>query len=244
MTKKPTTRTNPPDRDGDGAPGGSLPGNETVDAAKGPAPETAPADAEAAPETAPAEAAPEPETAGERDVATDETAPAEDAIDADTAGAIEGRVRAPSDDHVHEPALTDPTAAAIETFTGDGGDTFTAEEIAAGQTPVVEQEGEAVVTAAEAAEAGQAELATVEPEGPADLPVAVRLDELSRLVDNRWLYKSKDGYSPSYSAPYVSQETIDVWLANGLAEARPSAGREGGVFVTDKARRAVTRGAW
>jgi hypothetical protein len=40
MAKKPTpakkpARTNPPDRDGDNEPGGSLPGNKTVASAKG-----------------------------------------------------------------------------------------------------------------------------------------------------------------------------------------------------------------
>ncbi len=34
MARKP--RLSPPDRDGDGTPGGSLPGNETVPEAKGP----------------------------------------------------------------------------------------------------------------------------------------------------------------------------------------------------------------
>lgn len=216
----PATRTNPPDRDGDGAPGGSLPGNETVDAAKGPAPETAPPEAEAAPETAPDGEAVPPETA-------------------------------PT-----EGALTDPAAAGIETFLEGGaaeaaeaeateateaeaGDTFTSEEIAAGQTPVAEAEGETETTAAEATEAAQAELVAVEPEGQTAQPVAVRLDELRRLVDNRWLYRSADGFSPSYSGPYVSPETVQVWLDNGLAEDRPSAGREGGVYVTAKAKQAV-----
>ena len=190
-TSPAAARTNPPDRDGDGDPGGSLPGNATVDEAKGPQ----------APEAA--------------------------------------RVQA---------SLTDPAAAAIETFQTEGGaeeaaadDTFTPEEIAAGQTLVAEQEGEAETTAALATETAQAELVAVAPDGPDAQPVAVRRDELQRLVDNGWLYKTRDGFSPSYSAPFVSPETIAVWLEAGLAEDRPSAGREGGVYVTAKAAQAVAR---
>lgn len=128
------------------------------------------------------------------------------------------------------PAEADPSA------------TFSAEEIAAGKTPVVEQEGEQVTPPEAAAPPVSAEdLVTVDGDDPTAQPVAVRLSDLRRLVDNRWLYKTALGYSPSYSAPWISPEDVAVWIKAGLAEDSPSAGREGGVIATAKARQLVTQ---
>lgn len=375
MSKASSKRTSPPDRDGDGKPGGSLPGNETVPEAKGPAPETAPEDetpaaikdrarpvsdehrhaepAETAPaetetsaETAPAETdlfgGPEEQAEVEEALAETET-PAETAatdpsqlhlgegdfgggdspdegepewtrdnaaifedlqlvdegwaIDRLTLEAVVGwpdeqaheaqkwaeamatraeddAVGAPPPEFLKafmvgsEPEATCRVCGCVENRAcvvegepcawaepdlctacvgkeapaePDPSETFSAEEIAAGKTPVVGEEGETVEpTAAEAAPPVSADgLVTLESDDPRQPSVAVRLADLRRLVDNRWLYKTKDGYSPSYSAPWVSPEDVAVWVKAGLAEDRPTAGREGGVFVTAKAQRLV-----
>lgn len=69
--------------------------------------------------------------------------------------------------------------------------------------------------------------------------VAVRLRELRILLGARRLYKSADGYSASFGAPFIDQATVDAWLAAGLADAVPSAGNQGGVRATAKARQAL-----
>ncbi|MGH7018301.1 MAG: hypothetical protein ACREEY_00375 [Brevundimonas sp.] len=115
-------------------------------------------------------------------------------------------------------------------------DTFTAEEIAAGQTPVIEAEGEATTIAAETAVTIAADdpLVQIETE---TAPIAVRERELRLLVENRRLYKSAEGYSSNYGAPYVDDATVQGWIAAGLAEDVPSAGNIGGVKPTHEARR-------
>lgn len=118
--------------------------------------------------------------------------------------------------------------------------TFTEEEIRAGQTAVVGAEGEEVALAADAAPAlGEGEDLLM-----LDTPaaqVAIRRPNLQRLVDNRFMYRSEQGYSPSYSPPYVDQAEVDVWIRHGLAEDSPSAGRLGGVKVTAEARSLLRR---
>lgn len=72
-------------------------------------------------------------------------------------------------------------------------------------------------------------------------PVAVRLHVLRILVAARRLYKSPEGYSSNYGAPYIDQATIDAWIAAGLAEDVPTAGNQGGVRVTAEARSVLNR---
>lgn len=166
-----------------------------------------------------------------------------EAIKAAEAGAADFMREAGRTDEVRftiTPEAWDAAEAARTRPEPDPDDTFTPEEIAAGRTPVVEQEGEAVATAADAAVPAD-DLQMVESGDPMAQPVAVKLEDLRRLVDNRWLYKTSLGYSPSYSAPWISAEDVAVWIRAGLAEDRPSAGREGGVYDTPKARQLVTQ---
>ncbi|MGQ3041422.1 MAG: hypothetical protein ACT6TH_14450 [Brevundimonas sp.] len=119
---------------------------------------------------------------------------------------------------------------------GQGDDTFTAEEIAAGQTDVVQAEGEEMTTAADQA-------ATIDPADPlatiqtGTAPIAVRLSQLAQLTGSKRLYRTASGYSATHSAPYIETATVDGWIAAGLAEWIPSAGNTGGVKATDEARR-------
>ena len=117
--------------------------------------------------------------------------------------------------------------------------TFTAEEIASGHAPV-SQEDEAEAIAAELG-------VVIDPEDPIitvntpTAPVAVRVRELQRLVDNRWLYKTPDGFSPNTHPPYIEAETAQVWVAAGLAQWEPTAGNHGGIRVTAEARSLLVR---
>lgn len=193
MTRKPAPeRTRPLDRDGDGADGGSLPGNQT----------------------APMAAAPDPVSQA----------------------AITDQIRPVSDDHVH----AEPHTEAAQDETGDGPDTFTPEEIAAGATPVVEQEGETTTSAADQATVidGNDPLVTIDTE---TAPIAVRLRELETLINARRLYRSPQGYSATYAAPFIDEATVTGWIRAGLAEDIPTAGNSGGVKLTAKARQVVTR---
>lgn len=347
-SKAAAARTNPPDRDGDGAPGGSLPGNKTVDAAKGPAPDAGAEPRE--PDTLPPGLTPAAEGAEgagptirdtgilaseiaelvrtentaqeimetysdlvETDIETAVQWSVAEAQKADAAGdpnrpddgppnsdatppetppvewtRDEGRLQEklakiglgrvwPEIDRERVASWPDEEVAEVERFADalisanrvidevdpelwpDGPETipaaldfrqtepdpaeptFTPDEIAAGQTPVVEQEGEQVTAPGDGAPTVSAEdLVTVEGEDPRRPPVAVRLPDLRRLVENRWFYKTKDGYSPSYHPPYVSEAEVKAWVAAGLAEDRPTAGREGGVYATAKARQLVS----
>jgi len=125
--------------------------------------------------------------------------------------------------------------AAAEDQEPDPTDTFTPEEVAAGRTPVIEQEGEAATTAADTA-------TVIDPADPLvtvdtdTAPVAVRLSELGTLVSSRRLYKTPEGYSATYSAPFIDAATVDGWVKAGLAETIPSAGNTGGVRATAEAR--------
>lgn len=120
----------------------------------------------------------------------------------------------------------------------DQADTFTAEEIAAGQTPVIEAEGEASTIAADAAVTIPADdpLLQIETE-TAPIAVRERERELRLLVENRRLYKSPEGYSAAYGAPYLDDTTVQGWIKAGLAEDIPTAGTWGGVKPTHEARR-------
>lgn len=117
--------------------------------------------------------------------------------------------------------------------------TFTAEEIASGRTPVA-QEDEAEALAAELG-------VVIDPEDPIitvntpTAPVAVRLKELQRLVDNRWLYKTRDGFSPNTHPPYIEDATAEVWVRAGLAQWDATAGNHGGIRVTAEARSLLVR---
>lgn len=306
MTRKSanTARTNPPDRDGDGRPGGSLPGNETIDAAKGPAPterDAGPGDPNR-PDDGPPNSDSTPPAAGRtfaivaRLFAREAPASEVEAEVKRRAEAIWGAdgfaVETRFGDLViareavrDEPVSTEPlwisegddgvdpavlleaaqelaidywgTAeydVAIEDGVAvarlhdgaqpwpepDPSDTFTPEEVAAGRTPVIEQEGEATATAADAAvvidEADP--LVTVDTE---TAPIAVRLSELNVLISSRRLYKTPEGYSATYSAPYIDAATVERWVRAGLALEIPTAGNIGGVRVTAEARSVATR---
>lgn len=282
MTKQPRTtsaRISPPDRDGDGRPGGSLPGNKTIQP---------PQEGEGDPNDGDGPVKPtdqEKLEAMERE--TDEANAAVRAAAGWTRDegrlllkldAIGARFSDLSTEAVVQ-SWTDQEAFAAETFAdamaadgahlNDEGEhcradgtvidlpvsmaeweidfvqltmddsTFTPEEIAAGKTPVV-QEDEAETTAAEVAPVIDAEDPIITVETPT-APVAVRVQDLQRLAGHRFFYRSAEGYSPNYAAPFVDQATIDVWTGAGLAEISPSAGNAGGVRITPEARSVLTR---
>lgn len=127
-----------------------------------------------------------------------------------------------------EQALLDAEDAADLT------DTFTAEEVAAA-AQVNEAEGEAPAVDAEPTVIPTDDpLLQIETE---TAPIAVRERELRLLVESRRLYKSPEGYSSNYGAPYVDEPTVQAWISAGLAEDVPSAGNHGGVKPTHEARR-------
>lgn len=204
MTKtKPATaqaaskRTDPLDRDGDGHPGGSLPGNQTAPYAEGEQP----------------------------DAAVQELA---EQLDLDPA--LDGA----------EPEAAKPIEEPEQDGQPEPGDTFTPEEIAAGKTPVIEAEGEQVATAADAT--ATAELARVDLDtAPGDQPrtVAVNVEQLRLLAQNKWLYKSDQGFGAASGAPFVDQATVDVWIDAGLCTWSATAGNHGGVRITHEGRRVL-----
>ena len=120
----------------------------------------------------------------------------------------------------------------------DRPDTFDAEQVAAaaaaGEGAVMAEEGETVVDPA--AVTAPVDLVAVD-DGARQ--VAVRLRDLRILLSARRLYKSDQGYSASFGAPYIDQATVDALIVAGLAEAVPSAGNQGGVRATAKARQAL-----
>ncbi len=179
MTHK-SKRTHPLDRDGDGEPGGSLPGNQTAPMA---------------------------------------TQDGGDALDAIAEA---------------EPDLADAATADDQ----DEADTFDAEQVAAaapaGEGAVMAEEGETIVDPAAAT--APVDLVAVD---DGERQVAVRLRDLRILLSARRLYKSDQGYSASFGAPYIDQATVDALIIAGLAEAVPSAGNQGGVRATAKARQAL-----
>lgn len=127
-----------------------------------------------------------------------------------------------------EQALLDAEDAADLT------DTFTPEEVAAA-AQVNEAEGEAPAVDAEPTVIPTDDpLLQIETE---TAPIAVRERELRLLVESRRLYKSPEGYSSNYGAPYVDEATVQAWITAGLAEDVPSAGNHGGVKPTHEARR-------
>lgn len=289
MTKRPRqpNRQHPLDRDGDGNPGGSLPGNQTAPMAETPlADET-----QDLPLTPTAQD--QIDEAARLDAMERETDEANAAARA-AAGWTrdDGRlIQKLEDIGAHLPeghnlshgevvgAWTDQEAFNVETFadamaaedrrisaegeafnadgsfidlpdvlgeweidfepTPEPAATFTAEEIASGRTTVTqEDEAEAI-----AAELG----VVIDPEDPIitvntpTAPVAVRLKELQRLVDNRWLYKTRDGFSPNTHPPYIEDATAEVWVRAGLAQWDATAGNHGGIRVTAEARSLLVR---
>lgn len=234
MTK--SKRTHPLDRDGDGEPGGSLPGNQTAPMATQDGDDMLEAVAETepdlveqarrdAPETDPMLAA--AATADDQDDVTDPHADCVHCGESHPVGVLDEDLC---------PACVDE-APALDQIEANSSDTFDAEQVAAaapaGEGAVMGEEGETV--AEPAAATALADLVAVD---DGERPVAVRRRELQILLTARRLYKSDQGYSASFGPPYIDQATVDVWLAAGLAEAVPSAGNQGGVRATAKARRA------
>ena len=258
-------RTHPLDRDGDGEPGGSLPGNQTAPFAdQTPQTDTAaaPLQAAAGPDgliTLDDLAEVEPDLAatvladhGEGDDATfdAEQVAASDALrNAKPPLCI---VVARWGDHLTAEDLLD--AAHAKATLAYGPSNFTLEmkgdkavatpirsdaaEAAANEGAVIEEEGETVASPDAAAVPldDTAGLVTLQTE---TAPVAVRLDHLRILTGSRRLYKSEHGYSSNYAPPYIDQATVDVWIGAGFAEDVPSAGNSGGVRVLPEARRAL-----
>lgn len=254
MTAK-SKRTHPLDRDGDGQPGGSLPGNQTAPMA----------DAVQAPGVG--------EPSWTRDNAAILLKLAEAGIEIDTtkpAALAEETLADWSNEDAHAAEIfadkmtaegshmdeeggdwldadLNPIAipAVLERYVFrnvEQGDTFDAEQVAAattaGEGAVIAEEGETVADPATATAPLDEGLVNI----PTDTaPVAVRLHELRILVTARRLYKSREGYSSNYGPPYVDQATIDAWIAAGLAEDVPSAGNMGGVRVTPEGRSALNR---
>lgn len=278
MTK--SKRTHPLDRDGDGEPGGSLPGNQTAPMAEtNPGdpnrPDDGPPNSDATPPgTPPAddhEAVAEwtrdneliqmkLEEAGVRDA--DEAViplanvtqwPDEDAQAAEAfADAMMAEGKYTDEDGIERNAdgsaidlpeilhertvISGAGMGGLTSDDADGEGTFTAEEIAAGRTPIVEQEGEATTTAAEQATTLDAAdpVTTVETD---TAPIAVRLSELQALTSAKRLYQTREGYSATWNAPFIDTATVDGWVKAGLAEVIPTAGNTGGVRATEEGRR-------
>lgn len=257
-------RTHPLDRDGDGEPGGSLPGNQTAPFAdQTPQTDTAaaPLQAAAGPDgliTMDDLAEVEPDLAatvladhGEGDDAT---------FDAEQIAAGDALRNAKPPlcivvgrwaDHLTAEDLLD--AARDQATAAYGPSNFTLEMkgdkavaapirsdaagAAASEGAVIQEEGETVASPEAAAAPLEADgLVTLQTE---TAPVAVRLDHLRILTSSRRLYKSEHGYSSNYAPPYIDQATVDVWIGAGFAEDVPSAGNSGGVRVLPEARRAL-----
>lgn len=210
MTRNPN-RTRPLDRDGDGRDGGSLPGNKTAPMTTADGDPHRPDDG---PPNAQQTAPPLPDAAD--DLADARTTPGDsaeklEAIERETDEA-NAAARAAGGDALAALAEAEPdlVAQVIEDHAEDA-DTFTAEEVeAAGELPATETE---------------------------TAQIAVRARELRLLVESRRLYKSAEGYSATYGAPFVDQATVDGWIAAGLAEDVPTAGICGGIKPTHEARR-------
>lgn len=163
-----------------------------------------------------------------------ETAPmAESQQSADPAHPIPGATVQPSA-HVQSDDADFVEAADDQ----EDADTFDAEQVEAaapaGEGAVMAEEGETV--AAPDTATAPADLIAVD---DGERQVAVRVRELRILLGARRLYKSAEGYSASFGAPFIDQATVDAWLAAGLADAVPSAGNQGGVRATAKARQAL-----
>lgn len=248
MTRKPH-RTRPLDRDGDGRDGGSLPGNRTAPMATaegdpnrpddGPpnAVQTPPPPSDATDDLADARTIPgdSPEKLEAIERETDEANAAAHAAGGDTLAAI-------------AEAEPDLVAQVIEDHADDA-DTFTAEEVEAADThapcsncgddtPVDALEDNLCPLCVDDDDDHAESLAQMTNDSNADAaPIAVRARELRLLVESRRLYKSAEGYSATYGAPYVDQATVDGWIASGLAEDVPTAGICGGIKPTHEARR-------
>ncbi|MNU93164.1 hypothetical protein D3C71_831000 [compost metagenome] len=300
MTKA-SNRTRPLDRDGDGADGGSLPGNQTAPMASAEGdpnrPDDGPPNADQSPpaaeSTSPREASALAfldkhgrRPTSEDFIGSDEVAPLLDTdvgryddqlgrdvtqedVDAqyvlpsptETVDDLADARTTPGDSPEKEEAIHRETAeaksAVAASVTGDTAlaaiasacieqalldaedaadltDTFTPEEVAAA-AQVNEAEGEAPAVDAEPTVIPTDDpLLQIETE---TAPIAVRERELRLLVESRRLYKSPEGYSSNYGAPYVDEPTVQAWITAGLAEDVPSAGNHGGVKPTHEARR-------
>lgn len=260
-------RTHPLDRDGDGAPGGSLPGNQTAPMAWARDDQRLIAKLQLAQVTldpALTDAGLADEVSGWSDETAQQVEAFADAMTADgryqdEAGdernadgspielppvlsrAVIGETDAPrgwalnGDPADHQSDRPDDLGA-------DRPDTFDPEQVEAaspaGEGAVIAEEGETVVDPETATAPMDEALVNI----PTDTaPVAVRLHELRILVTARRLYKSPEGYSATYGAPFIDQATVDAWIAAGLAEDVPSAGNMGGVRATPQARAALNR---
>jgi hypothetical protein len=157
-------RTHPLDRDGDGKPGGSLPGNAT----------------------------------------------------APFAGATD-----PAADQATDPAPGDKPA--------DDADTAPADK---------------APTIAKAVKADQAmREADARAKAKAGAKVQIADDLLVRFGGAERHYLTEDGYSPSYRAPFISEDDAKALIDAGLAESVPSMGWRGGIRPTPAGRLAVHRAA-
>lgn len=274
MTKKPAPhRTHALDRDGDGAPGGSLPGNQTAPMADelADARTTAGDDADKLDainrETDEAHAAARAEAGWSRDEArltrklddigarfsdlsteavvqswTDQEAfMAETFADAMLADGKyvdeEGQDRTAAGDLIALPAILAEWEIGFE-HPAQEEQTFDPEQVAAADdASPLERAMDALDTAFadEPDQLGAPELGETD---PADRQqVAARIRDLQVLVDAPRLYRSAEGYSSNYGAPYISDVVVRSWIVAGLAEDIPSAGNAGGVKMTADARR-------
>ena len=243
MTAK-SKRTNPLDRDGDGKPGGSLPGNQTAPMAWSRDDQRLIAKLQLAQVTldpALTDAGLADEVAGWTDETVQQVEAFADAMTAEGRYQDEGGDERNADGSPIElpPVLS---RALIGETDQTAGDTFDAEQVAAastaGEGAVIAEEGETVADPATATAPLDDGLVNIPTE---TAPVAVRLHELRTLVEARRLYKSPEGYSSNYGAPYIDQATIDAFIAAGLAEDVPTAGNQGGVRVTAEARSVLNR---
>lgn len=243
MTAK-SKRTHPLDRDGDGKPGGSLPGNQTAPMAWTRDDQRLIAKLQLAQVTldpAFTDAGLADEVAGWNDETAQQVEAFADAMTADGRYQDEaGDERNADGSPIELPPVL--SRALIGETDQTAGDTFDAEQVAAattaGEGAVIAEEGETVADPATATAPLNDGLLNIPTE---TAPVAVRLHELRILVTARRLYKSPEGYSSNYGPPYIDQATVDAWIAAGLAEDVPSAGNMGGVRVTSEGCSALNR---
>lgn len=214
MSRKPN-RTRPLDRDGDGRDGGSLPGNQTAPMAAG---ET-PIDTAAHPIPG-ATVIPSSHVRSE-DADFEQV---DDLADARTT---------PGDSPDKLEAIERETDEANAAARAAGGDALAA--IADAEPDLVAQ------VLQDDADAEQRDTFSAEEVEAAPAAVAVRARELRLLLDSRRLYKSDQGYSATYGAPYVEQAVVDSWIEAGLAEFDATAGICGGVKPTHEARRQLNQ---
>lgn len=229
---KSTNRTRPLDRDGDGKDGGSLPGNKTAPMADTAAPadpveQTDEGNPNFPDQGPPNSTATPPSDAGD-ELADVRTMPGDSpeklqAIERETDEA-NAAARAAVEHEGYGEAEPELVAQVLE----DHADTFDTEQVEAAADLVV---GTDYSASPDTTIVGFAKGDTI--------AHALRLVDLRTLASSHFLYKSAEGYSPTYKAPYISEETAVTMIAAGVATFDADAGNCGALRPTVRAKYAL-----